>query len=123
MQTTNSILVKIREAKSCSRAQLYRYLKRFGIRPFEVRQRPQLYPDETAEIILANLGLKNGNGVTITADAPLLDATKVLERVAQQVADKHDAKITIARRHRGRLVSVKTLKAARADGKKARAAK
>lgn len=62
MKTTSAILAKIREHKTCSIAQLYRYFAAFHIAPIGVRQRPQLYPDDTAERILQNLGLAEPNG-------------------------------------------------------------
>lgn len=56
MRTVDGILAEIRKYKPCSHAQLYRYLAAFNIEPQGVRQRPQLYPDDTAKRILTNLG-------------------------------------------------------------------
>jgi hypothetical protein len=45
--------------KPVSQRQLYRYLAEFEIRPVSARrQTPQHYPDDTADRILSELGLK-----------------------------------------------------------------
>lgn len=57
MKTKVAILAEIHRHKTCSRAQLDRYLTAFHITPLGVRQRPRLYPDDAAERILKQLGL------------------------------------------------------------------
>lgn len=57
MRTTDQILAEVRTQKTCSRPMLYIYFKRLGISPLGARQRPQLYPDDTAQKILTNLGI------------------------------------------------------------------
>ena len=54
--TLNQIILSIRVHKTCSESQALRYLKRMGIKPVGVRQRPQRYPADTAERILSELG-------------------------------------------------------------------
>jgi len=65
MRTTEAILAEIRQYKTCSKQQLYRYFARFSIAPLGVRQRPRLYPDDAARRILLQLGLVEGPTVTV----------------------------------------------------------
>ena len=53
MKRIENILAEVHEHKTCTKRQVYRYLKLFGIEPVGIRQRPQLYPDDTAEQILS----------------------------------------------------------------------
>jgi hypothetical protein len=57
-KTVGQILLEVRQHKTCSTVQLYRYFKRWGIQPEAVRQRPQRYPDDSAERILTHLGIE-----------------------------------------------------------------
>jgi len=45
--------------KKCAKASIHSYLKKLKIKPIGARQRPQPYPDDSAERILAYLG-RNG---------------------------------------------------------------
>ena len=55
--TPSQILLALRKGgKRCSQPQLYRYFSMFGIKPAGIRQRPQIYPADTAERILVHLG-------------------------------------------------------------------
>jgi hypothetical protein len=56
MRTKVAILAELHRHKTCSRAQLDRYLRAFNITPIGVRQSPQLFPDDAAERILKQLG-------------------------------------------------------------------
>jgi hypothetical protein len=58
MKQLEHILAEVQVGKTCTRRQLYRYLKRFKIAPIPPRKRPQLYPEDAAETILTKLGLK-----------------------------------------------------------------
>jgi len=59
MKTIDEILLELRQHKTCSRVQLYRYLKTLGIRPLgEIKQRPARYPTDTAARVIASLGLE-----------------------------------------------------------------
>lgn len=60
--TIREIKRRLAPAKPVSTASLYRYLGRLKIRPLAVRQRPQHYPADTPDKILAHLGLDAGNG-------------------------------------------------------------
>ena len=61
--TTAEVLEKVRLRKACSLPQLRRHISRLSLRPIsEVRQRPQLWPEDTAQKILDNLGLTQENG-------------------------------------------------------------
>jgi hypothetical protein len=59
MTTIDRILSQIRAVKTCSRAQLYRYLAQAEVSPVGIRQRPRLYPDDTADRILRLLGTED----------------------------------------------------------------
>jgi len=56
-KTVGQILLQLHQVKTCSPTQLYRYFRAAKIKPVAVRQRPQRYPDDTVERILAHLGL------------------------------------------------------------------
>lgn len=57
--TTEQIQAQLRRAgKPVCRFTLYRYLRRFRIRPVGPRQCPQRYPADSAERIIRGLGLK-----------------------------------------------------------------
>lgn len=43
--------------KPVAEAQLYRYFRNFGIQQVGIRQKPRRYADDSAQIILAKLGL------------------------------------------------------------------
>ena len=58
--TIQTVLTEINQVKQCGRAQLYIYLRQFGIAPIGVKQRPQLYPADTANRILTHLGITAG---------------------------------------------------------------
>ncbi len=56
--TPTQILKELKAGgKPCCQPQLYRYLKAFRIKPAGIRQRPQIYPADTAQRILNHLGL------------------------------------------------------------------
>lgn len=53
----------MKPVKPASRARVYVWLSKFNIKPVSrVRQTPQQYPDDAAEVILKNLGLTPSNG-------------------------------------------------------------
>jgi hypothetical protein len=54
--TIQQIHAKVNRHKQVSRAQLYAYINACQIKPIGARQRPQPYPDDTAEKIIAYLG-------------------------------------------------------------------
>lgn len=59
--TTTQIRKEIHKAgKEVSHAQLYRYLAELRVSPAGARQRPQRYPEDTAERILKHLGFSSG---------------------------------------------------------------
>jgi hypothetical protein len=66
MKTIDKILLEIRQHKTCSRPQLYRYLKTLKIKPLGPNQRPQRYPDDSATLILNYLGF-NGTSDRIVS--------------------------------------------------------
>ena len=69
MRTKVAILAEIQRHKTCSRAQLDRYLAAFNILPVGVRQRPRLYSEDAAERILKQLGLLEGpNGALVNPE-------------------------------------------------------
>jgi hypothetical protein len=55
MKTLNQILREVQVHKPCTRTAIYTYFKRLKIKPLGRRQRPQLYPDESSEMILKHL--------------------------------------------------------------------
>lgn len=58
MMTIKAIQEKIAAGgKSLNRSGLYLHLNKLGIEPIGCRQRPQLYPADTAERVLAHFGL------------------------------------------------------------------
>jgi hypothetical protein len=57
IMTAIEIQKRITPYKDVSLRQVHRYLKRFKIRRFGVRQNPDQFPDDSAEIILRRLGL------------------------------------------------------------------
>ena len=59
--TIEEIHKEVSAVKPVSRRQVLRYMKAAFIQPIGCRQRPQPYPDDTAERIKKLLGL-NGNG-------------------------------------------------------------
>ena len=55
--TTKQIIRLLKSGgKSTSVPQLYRYFSKLDIRPAGARQRPQIYPADTAERILVHFG-------------------------------------------------------------------
>ncbi|HYG23389.1 MAG TPA: hypothetical protein VEH04_11450 [Verrucomicrobiae bacterium] len=56
--TFQQIFERVTERKPVSKRQLRRYFKPCEIQPVGMRQRPQQYPDDAADRILAKLGLK-----------------------------------------------------------------
>lgn len=59
-QTIEEIRTQIERHRPVSLRQVHRYFKRFKIKPCGARQRPQIYPADSAKIIIKNLGL-NGH--------------------------------------------------------------
>lgn len=50
---------KMEPKRNCSLVQVRRYVRKLGIKPIgNIRTRPRLYPDDTADRILTELGLK-----------------------------------------------------------------
>jgi hypothetical protein len=56
--TIAEVLDVMKEHKPVCREMLYNYLRRLGIKPIGARQRPQLYPPDTAKKILTHLGFR-----------------------------------------------------------------
>jgi transposase len=56
--TLKDIQTEIERHRPASRETIYRWLKRYGLRPVGPRQRPANYPDNTARRILAALGFE-----------------------------------------------------------------
>lgn len=56
MKTIDQILSDVRKFRPISRQHLYRRMKELKIEPLGIRQRPQFYPDDTACVLLAQLG-------------------------------------------------------------------
>lgn len=56
--TITQIQAQLAEHRVLSRQQLYAYFKACEIRPIGCRQRPQNYPNDSADRILAHLGFK-----------------------------------------------------------------
>lgn len=54
--TVNEILEELKPVKPMSRFWLYEQMRRLKIKPIGASQRPQRYPDDTAERILIRLG-------------------------------------------------------------------
>lgn len=82
MRTIDLVLLEIRRFKTCSRAQLYRYFRAAKVVPL-TRQRPALYPDDTAAKVLAHLGLSETAVHGRIASMPELKAER---RKARRVA-------------------------------------
>ena len=82
VQTIDTILLRVRREKTCSKVQLRRYIKDLQIQPLGARQRPQLYPDGTAERILGHLGLNGAVAQTLLANPtyPPLRSMKLLRK-------------------------------------------
>lgn len=83
MKVLNSVLKEIHAVRPCSKGHLRRLLLQFDVQPIGKRQRPQLYPDDTAARILAGLGLAphptngtNGNGHAAAGRLPTLTQLK-----------------------------------------------
>ena len=56
--TIPDVLATLKRHKPMSRETLYCYLRKLGIKPIgALRQRPQLYPADTAKRVLSGLGL------------------------------------------------------------------
>jgi hypothetical protein len=83
MKTLQQIHLEIRKHKTCSRMQLYRYIRAFGIRHLGARQRPQRYPDDAAERILSHLGFDGGERIVSLAE---LRAERAKARKARRAA-------------------------------------
>lgn len=74
MTTIKTILSEINQVKQCGRAMLYIYLRDLNIKPLgQAKQRPQVYPPDTANRILTHLGI---NG----AVAPAMPKAKAVRR-------------------------------------------
>lgn len=57
--TIKTVLSELNRVKQCGRAMLYIYLRDLRIKPLGAKQRPQLYPADTANRILNHLGIGN----------------------------------------------------------------
>jgi hypothetical protein len=66
MTTKQTLQALAAGGKIISLGRLYVYLNRLGIKPAGANQRPQQYPPDTAERILAHLGFSSGRDVTTT---------------------------------------------------------
>lgn len=55
--TVEQILLDLKPFKPISRETFYCYARRYKIKPLGVRQRPQLYPDDTVARLKIKLGL------------------------------------------------------------------
>jgi len=55
--TVQQILIRIQPQKPLSRPAVYNYLKALKIKPIGARQKPQRYPEDSADRILQHLGL------------------------------------------------------------------
>jgi hypothetical protein len=60
--TVTELQKNLRPFKKVTVKQVRIYIKECRIQHLGVRQRPQQYPDDSAEIILRHLGLNGGNG-------------------------------------------------------------
>lgn len=84
----NEIIDAVGKFKPVKRRQVCRYLVAFKIAPLGIRQRPQQYPANSAQLILAYLGLL----------PPIIDLPK----------EKRYSPITFEKKN-GRIVATKTL--------------
>jgi hypothetical protein len=66
MTIVKEILAEVRKHKNCSRPSLLAYIKHVGIEPIGRRQRPQLYPDDTADRVIKWLGFKETDGKIVS---------------------------------------------------------
>ena len=89
--TINEITKTVTKAKGAiRRRQIYRYIAALDIKPLGCRQRPQIYPPDTANRILAHLGL-----------------TVIVEPLVRTTRQKHTSKSQSAR---AALLSLKQIK-------------
>ena len=56
--TLKEVLGEVHKHRSFTKEGLYPHLHRLGIKPIGARQRPQLYPADTAKKILHHLGFR-----------------------------------------------------------------
>lgn len=82
--------------KPVADVQIYRYMRRLGIKSIGVKQIPRRYPDDSARKILAELGMSAD--IQISADAPTRTAKTILERTARPVGLVSMAVLRRARR-------------------------
>lgn len=83
------VLNKVREKKPVSRAQLRVYITRLKIQPIGCAQRPQPYPNDTADKILAHLGFAvQTNGHAGSADDGKVLSIKSLKRQRELAGKK-----------------------------------
>ncbi len=73
--TVPEILARVGEFKPVSRTQLYHYFKAVKIQPIGARQKPQRFPDDSADRILIHLGFKNGTAKA-THSVEIIPASK-----------------------------------------------
>jgi hypothetical protein len=107
-----NILAAVREHKPCSRRQLLRYLQDLKIKPVGIRQRPQLYAEDTPQLVLAHLGLiDEPDGRLIVTMPPQHPLAPVMASLCPNPACPAKS---------GRIVSLRELKAI---SRKARGAK
>jgi hypothetical protein len=108
MKTIQTILAEVHQHKTCTKRQIYRYFKLFGIEPVGVRQRPRLYPDSAAQTILIKLGLAADSA---GCDAPgCQDIEAKVKRLGQNLAQGRPWNQGIA--------TMKQLRAERAKGQR-----
>lgn len=63
--TIREIMRTVGQQKRCSRGSIYAYLRKLEIEPVgSIRQKPQQYPEDSASLILAELGL-NAVGASV----------------------------------------------------------
>ena len=55
--TITQIHVEVSRARPVTLRQLWRWVKKLNIKPLGIRQRPQQYPEDSAELIITALGL------------------------------------------------------------------
>lgn len=85
--TTPQIHSTVNALKPVSYRQVLRYLETLQIKPLGIRQRPQQYPDDAADKILASLGL------AVKAKAPAASVAPArLPSMRELKAAKHTAK-------------------------------